>query len=38
MTGIVPLGGMALDAEGNIYGTTAYGGSHGNGVVFEITP
>jgi uncharacterized repeat protein (TIGR03803 family) len=36
--GECPVGGMALDANGNIYGTAASGGSHGYGVVFEITP
>jgi uncharacterized repeat protein (TIGR03803 family) len=36
--GDCPVGGMALDANGNIYGTAASGGSHGYGVVFEITP
>jgi uncharacterized repeat protein (TIGR03803 family) len=32
-----PLGTMAQDASGNLYGTTAYGGS-GSGVVFEVFP
>lgn len=42
--GYAPLGGVSLDASGNIYGTTAAGGSgHGQscggcGVVFEVTP
>ncbi len=36
--GAVPVGGVILDADGNIYGTTANGGSDGKGVVFEITP
>jgi uncharacterized repeat protein (TIGR03803 family) len=31
-----PSGSLVLDAEGNLYGTAAYGGAHGNGVVFEI--
>jgi len=29
---------VALDASGNIYGTTLLGGSQGNGNVWEITP
>lgn len=29
---------MILDAAGNLYGTTAYGGSGGGGVVFELSP
>ncbi len=44
--GANPLGGPALDANGNVYGTTEYGGSFagencggiGCGVVWEITP
>ncbi len=40
--GGIPLGGVTLDAAGNIYGTTAIGGNYncagGCGVVFEITP
>ena len=43
--GANPVGGAALDANGNVYGTTYYGGmlggncsSVGCGVVFEITP
>lgn len=35
-----PLGGVVLDAAGNMYGTTEYGGtaygSHGHGVVFKL--
>lgn len=36
----LPCGGVTLDANGNLYGTTVYGGSDGNedGVVFQITP
>ncbi len=30
--------GVIFDANGNLYGTTANGGSEGDGVVFEITP
>jgi uncharacterized repeat protein (TIGR03803 family) len=36
--GARPFGNVALDAGGNIYGTTQFGGSHEDGVVFEITP
>jgi uncharacterized repeat protein (TIGR03803 family) len=32
-----PIGGIIFDAAGNIYGTTAGGGSYGNGTVFELT-
>jgi uncharacterized repeat protein (TIGR03803 family) len=35
-TGSTPTGGVALDASGNIYGTTRSGGSNGDGIVFEI--
>jgi uncharacterized repeat protein (TIGR03803 family) len=27
-----------MDGEGNLYGTTGYGGSYGNGTVFKLTP
>jgi uncharacterized repeat protein (TIGR03803 family) len=36
--GRFPYGSVALDANGNIYGTTLEGGSQGNGNVWEITP
>ena len=36
--GDCPQGRVILDAGGNIYGTTIYGGQYGLGVVFEITP
>jgi uncharacterized repeat protein (TIGR03803 family) len=35
--GSYPIGGVTLDASGNLYGATTYGGSAGGGVVFEIT-
>lgn len=35
--GSYPIGGVTLDASGNLYGTTTNGGSAGGGVVFEIT-
>lgn len=36
--GQYPQSGVTLDANGNVYGTTLYGGIYGNGGVFEITP
>ncbi len=33
-----PYGSLILDGAGNLYGTTPAGGSHGSGVVFEVTP
>jgi uncharacterized repeat protein (TIGR03803 family) len=33
-----PNGGLIIDSEGNLYGTTTSGGTYGNGTVFEITP
>jgi uncharacterized repeat protein (TIGR03803 family) len=33
-----PVAGVILDASGNLYGVTQYGGSFNNGVVFELTP
>ena len=35
--GSYPIGGVTLDASGNLYGTAGGGGSAGGGVVFEIT-
>ncbi len=38
-TGSFPLGGVVLDAKGNIYGTTQAGGDpFGLGTVFELSP
>jgi uncharacterized repeat protein (TIGR03803 family) len=31
-------GGLVVDAFGDVYSTTAYGGAYNGGVVFEITP
>jgi uncharacterized repeat protein (TIGR03803 family) len=31
-----PLGGVILDASGNIYGTTSQGGHHNDGTVYEL--
>jgi uncharacterized repeat protein (TIGR03803 family) len=36
--GSTPAGGLAWDAPGNLYGTTAFGGQNGGGTAFELTP
>lgn len=36
--GAYPIGGVAFDANGNLFGTAKSGGAHGDGVVWEITP
>ena len=36
--GIFPGGSVALDANGNLYGTASGGGQSGNGVIWKITP
>lgn len=36
--GAQPYGSVAVDSEGNIFGTTNTGGSQNQGLVFEITP
>lgn len=33
-----PNSGIVIDAEGNLYGTSAYGGKHTEGTVWEVTP
>lgn len=33
-----PQGGVVFDQEGNLYGTTRYGGSHNGGTIFQLTP
>ncbi len=35
--GSVPYAGVILDNKGNIYGTTNFGGAHGNGTIFKLT-
>ena len=35
--GAYPFAALTRDATGNLYGTTAYGGSSGNGVVFKVS-
>jgi uncharacterized repeat protein (TIGR03803 family) len=32
-----PLAGLAIDTQGNLYGTTAIGGTYGNGTVFMLS-
>jgi uncharacterized repeat protein (TIGR03803 family) len=34
--GAIPVGRLALDAQGNLFGTTSNGGANGRGTVFEI--
>ena len=36
--GNYPVGGLIMDAKGNLYGTTVYGGSGGYGTVFKVIP
>ena len=36
--GRIPAGGVIFDAAGNLYGTTADGGSGGGGTIFELSP
>jgi uncharacterized repeat protein (TIGR03803 family) len=33
-----PNGGFAFDAAGNAYGTTQFGGAHGGGTLFKLSP
>jgi uncharacterized repeat protein (TIGR03803 family) len=33
-----PAGGLLIDSAGNVYGTTASGGTSGKGTVFQVTP
>ena len=34
--GMYPYAGVVLDAQGNLYGTTAVGGTHGDGAVYKL--
>ena len=34
--GVNPFAGLVQDPKGNLYGTTAFGGSYGQGTVFEL--
>ena len=36
--GSYPPAGLTFDAAGNLYGTTAQGGTNNSGTVFELTP
>ncbi len=36
--GLWPRSAPVLDSEGNLYGTTVFGGLNNDGVVFEVTP
>ena len=36
--GYYPLGGLIMDTAGNLYGTTAQGGTYDLGTVFKLTP
>ncbi|HZK79912.1 MAG TPA: choice-of-anchor tandem repeat GloVer-containing protein, partial [Humisphaera sp.] len=36
--GAGPLANLTVDSLGDLYGTTEFGGSNGNGTVFELTP
>jgi uncharacterized repeat protein (TIGR03803 family) len=36
--GSQPVGGLAMDAAGDLFGTTEFGGANARGVVFELTP
>ena len=35
--GADPEGGLVQDSEGNLYGTTSFGGTHGEGIVFKLS-
>ena len=36
--GANPRAGVAFDKQGNLYGTTYYGGTNNNGIVFKLVP
>jgi len=36
--GAGPRAGLIFDADGNLYGTTSFGGIHGAGTAFELSP
>jgi len=36
--GKYPMGGLVMDAQGNLFGTASEGGKNGEGVVFELSP
>jgi uncharacterized repeat protein (TIGR03803 family) len=35
--GTPPLAGLIVDTNGNLFGTTSFGGTHDRGTVFEVT-
>jgi uncharacterized repeat protein (TIGR03803 family) len=37
-TGVEPFAGVTFNQEGNLYGTTNYGGTFGYGVTYRLTP
>lgn len=36
--GGLPDAGLIMDAKGNLYGTTSYGGTYDGGTVFRVVP
>ncbi len=36
--GLAPIAGVVLDTPGNVYGTTADGGTFGDGMVYRLMP
>lgn len=36
--GASPVGGLAIDAQGNLYGAAEFGGAYGQGALFEFNP
>ena len=36
--GLIPSGGLVEDKNGNVYGVTLEGGTHGAGTIFKVTP
>ncbi len=36
--GADPVGGLAIDQQGNLYGTTVYGGARDYGTLYELSP
>jgi uncharacterized repeat protein (TIGR03803 family) len=36
--GLYVYGGLVMDKQGNLYGTTTWGGAFGRGIVFRVTP
>jgi uncharacterized repeat protein (TIGR03803 family) len=38
LDGLEPTAGLVFDTQGNLFGTTSFGGEHGDGSVFQLTP